>query len=122
MDQPTKQADRALLDRDTITWCIGLTIIFEVITVILRFGFDMQVTRDTKSTVGLLTFGVRIHHLYMGALLIPVALWWWKNRSAKVGRWLFVIGVAAFCSDLIHHFLVLWPLTGSPHFHLVYPK
>lgn len=82
----------------------------------------MQITRDTASTVGVLTMGLRIHHLYMGAVAIPIGLWWHKHRSAKWGRWIFIVGVAAFFSDLIHHFLVMWPITGDPHFHLVYPK
>jgi len=27
-----------------------------------------------------------------------------------------------FLSDIVHHFLVLWPITGNPEFDLFYPK
>lgn len=110
-----------LLDQRTLASCFWLTIAFELLTIVLRWGFDLQVTRDTASTVGVLTFGIRIHHLYMGALLIPIAVWWFRRKSRPVGKWLFIIGVAAFFSDLVHHFLVMWPITGDPHFHLFYP-
>ena len=36
--------------------------------------------------------------------------------------WMRVVGWSLITSDLVHHFLVLWPLTGSPHFDWVYPK
>jgi hypothetical protein len=32
-----------------------------------------------------------------------------------------VLGIALLASDLIHHFAILWPLTGTPEFHLKYP-
>ena len=60
-----------------------------------------------------------MHHGYLGlgvglaALLLPV--------PAPFRAWTFWIGIALVASDLIHHFLVLWPLTGSPEFHIVYP-
>ena len=36
-------------------------------------------------------------------------------------HWGLRIGGALFASDLIHHFAVLWPVTGSPGFDLRYP-
>ena len=33
-----------------------------------------------------------------------------------------LLGAALFLSDMVHHFLVLWPVTGSPQFDLVYPE
>ncbi len=73
------------------------------------------------STIGTLTFGYRIHHGYIGLLLIPLGIALDEGRY-RVGWLCFVIGVALFLSDAIHHFLVLWPLTGSPQFDFVYPK
>jgi len=86
----------------------------------MRYGFEMQSTRDTASTIGVLTFGLRIHHGYVGVVMILSAL-------VTAARWprmrphLLVWGGAALvCSDLIHHFLVLWPIEGSPEFHIWY--
>jgi len=36
--------------------------------------------------------------------------------------WTMVMGLSLFLSDVIHHFLVLWPIVGDPEFHLVYPN
>lgn len=107
-------------DRDTLSWCLALTAVIELLCVILRFGFGAESTTATASTVGVLTLGIRIHHGYLGALLIPIGLIW--NRGTKsIGWFSLVIGVSLLLSDLIHHFLVLWPITGSPHFDFTYP-
>ncbi|MEY3460173.1 MAG: hypothetical protein RL215_3330, partial [Planctomycetota bacterium] len=51
--------------------------------------------------------------------LLPLAAWlplravYWERRLATVGGGLLV-------SDLVHHFVVLWLLTGSPQFDLFY--
>jgi hypothetical protein len=90
----------------------------EAVTVLLRFGLDMQSTRDTGA-IGAYTFGLRLHHGYLGLLLAPIAL---CIRQPSVRNLLLILAVGLILSDLFHHFLVLWPLTGSPQFHLVYPK
>ena len=125
--------------------CIVLTLVIECICVICRFGYGWTSTDTTASTVGRMTFGLRIHHGYIGVLLVAVAATYgWLRGSAESSandltrsdhtqaeelgirpddwmRWSLVIGFALIVSDLIHHFLVLWPLTGSPQFDLVYP-
>jgi hypothetical protein len=35
---------------------------------------------------------------------------------------LAVVAIGLVISDIIHHFLVLWPVTGSPEFDLRYPR
>lgn len=35
--------------------------------------------------------------------------------------WVLRVGAALILSDLAHHFLVLWPIAGDPHFDWVYP-
>ena len=62
----------------------------------------------------------RRHHGYIGLLAVLIAAGVLRRRPL-LGRWLLVVGIALVCSDLIHHFLVLWPFVGSPQFHLVYP-
>ena len=107
-------------DRATLTWCVALTAVIELLCIILRFGFGAESTTATASTIGVLTLGIRIHHGYLAAPLIPLGLAW--NRGTKsIGWFLFMIGVSLLLSDLIHHFLVLWPITGSPHFDFTYP-
>ena len=73
------------------------------------------------TTIGSLTFGLRIHHGYIGLLMLLGALLWIKSSSSRY-HWIMVFGLSLIFSDLIHHFLVLWPITGSPEFHLVYPN
>lgn len=119
MQRPPKER-KFPFDRITLWSCVALTLAIELICIVLRFGFGAESTAATASTIGVLTFGIRIHHGYVGALLIPLGLAW-KIRRQSIGWSLFVIGIALVFSDLIHHFLVLWPITGSPHFDLVYP-
>ena len=84
-----------------------------------RLGLGLEATRDTASTIGLLTSGVRIHHAYIGAVVIALALLL-RRRLVHI-EWILSLGIALVASDLIHHFLVLWPLIGDPEFHLFYP-
>lgn len=89
----------------------------EAVTLLARFGLKLQSTRDTAA-LARLTFGYRIHHGYLGALLLLV---WPALPSGRARWWAGVLGIALLVSDLVHHFLVLWPLTGDPQFHLRYP-
>lgn len=106
-------------NRRLAAYAIAVTAVFELITCVMRFGLQLDSTRDTASTVGKLTCGIRIHHSYIGAVVILVACWLW-NKTPDKAWWLLVIGLGLLFSDLIHHFLVLWPITGTPQFDLVY--
>lgn len=86
-----------------------------------RFVLDLSASRDTKSTIGALTGNIRIHHGYIGALLLIIA-WAFYQSSPKVARWLLILGAGLVLSDLIHHLLVLWPFTGDPELHFFYPN
>lgn len=108
-------------DRGLILQILLLTLLFETLTLVLRFGLQLESTRDTASTIGLLTFGIRIHHGYCGALLILIA-WGISREAPQLSRYGYLLGWALFLSDTIHHFFVLWPLTGSPQFDLFYPR
>lgn len=90
----------------------------EVITCVARFGLGLESTRDT-SFLSRLTFGLRLHHGYLGALLLIVAIF---VRDPLWRRLLIVVGGGLVVSDLVHHFLILWPIVGSPEFHLRYPR
>ena len=100
-------------------WAVLVGVAIEAVTLALRFGAGMQSTRDT-GFLAYLFFDIRIHHGYVGlALLLIAAL-----RPEPVGwrHLALIIGGALVLSDLVHHFCVLWPVTGSPQFHLVYPS
>jgi hypothetical protein len=94
-----------------------LTIVLETITCAFRFGLDLQATRDTR-VVAKYTKRVRIHHVYLGVAVLGLGL-----ALPPIGvQAALIIGGALALSDLIHHFFVLWPLTGSHEFDLRYPK
>jgi hypothetical protein len=95
------------------------TAVFELLTLVLRFGFSLESTRDTAATVGVLTAGLRVHHSYVGMLLLPVAAWL-PRRAAWLEQRLAAISAGLVLSDLVHHFVVLWLVTGSPQFDLFY--
>ena len=97
-----------------------LAVAIEAVTLLCRFGLDLRATRDTASTVGRLTFGLRVHHSYVGIAVLILA-YLLRKRVGTRQRWVLALGWALVISDLVHHFAVLWPLTGSPQFDLVYP-
>ena len=110
---------KILTGKQIAVWSFMLTAVIELVTVILRFGFKMESTRDTASTIGIITHGIRIHHGYIGVIVLTIALLCFKAQPV-LSRWILVAGTALICSDLIHHFLVLWSIVGSPEFDIVY--
>lgn len=101
-------------------WVLGLTAVVEIFTCVLRFGLRLESTRDTATVLSGITCGLRIHHSYIGGVMVLMAAAIWA-RKPSVAWWTLVFGLALFFSDMIHHFLVLWPIVGSPQFDLTYP-
>ena len=97
---------------------IIVTILIESVTVIGRFCFNFQSQKNT-AFMAKYTFGYRIHHGYIGLLLIIIYLIFAKT-SWKYIDWVFIIGFALLFSDLIHHFIVLKLTKGSPEFFIKY--
>ncbi|MHC5058653.1 MAG: hypothetical protein ACYTKD_28680 [Planctomycetota bacterium] len=109
----------ALLDPLTTLFVAGwLTLAVELVTVFLRFGLGLK-SGKPGSRLGRLTLGLRIHHGYVGAALLVASTPF--GPASAAGTVLFFAGIALALSDIVHHFLVLWPLTGAPEFHLRYP-
>lgn len=100
-------------------WVFLLTVLIEGVTCLFRFGLKLESTRDTASWVAPLTFGLRIHHGYVGFLLCLVAMVLAKEENLR--RAALLVGLPLVLSDLIHHFIVLWLVTGDPQFDLWYP-
>ena len=101
-----------------LIWMLFLAFVIEIITLFLRFGLGMQATRDT-TMIAKFTFGIRIHHGYIGVILLLIAWLWASSPSCQ--NFMFILGGALLISDLVHHFFVLYPITGSSEFDLVYP-
>jgi hypothetical protein len=107
----------ALSPGETALLAAGLTTIIELVTVVLRFDFGLQ-SHTSTSWMAPLTLGFRIHHGYYGIAMLIIAARVWKRAALRNA--LVIVGAALFLSDVIHHFLVLWPITGSPEFYLRY--
>ena len=97
-----------------------LTVLFEGSALVSRFLLKLESTRDTDFLKHL-TFGLRVHHGYFGVLILLVFLFK-KDLFGKYTAWVIALAIGLIASDLIHHFLILWPITGHPHFDLVYPR
>lgn len=104
-----------------IVWSLLLTAAFEAITVFFRFGFGWRAERMTRSTVGRMTRGIRIHHGYIGAVVMAAGLLIWPMNTIWEQLWM-ATGVGLLVSDAVHHFAVLWPIVGHHEFHVVYPE
>jgi len=109
----------AALDKPTIIFVAGwLIFAVELLTVFLRFGLGLR-SGTQGSRIGRLTRGLRIHHGFIGVALLVTSLPF--GPASVAGTALFFSGIALAFSDVIHHFLVLWPLTGAAEFYLWYP-
>ena len=95
----------------------AVTLAVELFTVLLRFGFHLEAQKHS-SWLAPLTCGFRIHHGYYGLVMLVVGGFVWRRRALRNA--LIIIGAALFLADAIHHFLVLWPVTGSPEFYIRY--
>ena len=104
--------------RSDLSWVIIITLLMELLTCLLRFCIGMRPARDT-SWLAPYTFRVRIHHGYLGVIAILSSVWFAEHGAVR--EWALTIGTALVLSDLIHHFLVLWPIQGNPEFDLTCP-
>ena len=85
---------------------IILTLIIEFILIIGRliFGSMKETFKKHKSKLK-----VRIHHGYIGVVLVLIYLFWLQDI-------LLVVGLSLIFSDLIHHFIVLPLWIGRTEF------
>lgn len=92
-------------------------VFIEFVTCLGRFGFNIKM-KEHESAVKKLTFGVRIHHGYVGAFLLLATFAITRLNVIKdfnVG-FVYVVGWALLISDIIHHFIVLYFITGRTEF------
>ena len=107
----------ALLSRrQVLIYGLVLAVAIEALTIGLRYGLKKESTKDT-AVIGTITFGLRVHHGYIGLLLVPLG--WCFPLGIRHALWVTAIGLIV--SDFVHHFFVLWPIEGWPQFDFVYP-
>ena len=89
-----------------LAWTAGI----ELVTCVGRFGFGLR-SKDWASRYRPFTLGVRVHHAYFAALVLPAAL----LAPVEIGLRDVLVAAAAglVLSDLLHHFVVLPVLTGE---------
>ena len=58
--------------------------------------------------------------LLTGLLFLFLAMLLRRSRAVLV-PWLLVLGISLLASDVVHHFLILWPILGDPEFSLLDP-
>lgn len=106
-----------------------LAVLFELVTIALRFGLGWRSPERTRP-LARLTKGWRIHHGYPGLVLMPAAvpvhgLIPGAESPFLMLAWLgpivLAIGIMLAVSDLIHHAIVLPLFAGSHEFELHYP-
>ena len=68
-----------------------------------------------------LAIAMELFTAYLGILLGCVA-WAFPTDWLPIRNICWMIALAFVASDLMHHFLILWPITGSPEFDIVYPR
>ncbi|MCA9302764.1 MAG: hypothetical protein KC996_01440 [Phycisphaerales bacterium] len=99
---------------------VGLiaALLFELLTIILRFGFKMTSPTHTRP-IARVTRGFRVHHGYPGiGLLAAVPI---MPMPALLVSFVLIVGIMLFLSDLIHHAVVLPIFAGHHEFDIKYP-
>ncbi len=97
---------------------LGVLFIAEAITLFLRFAMNKE-SKDYhvgKMNKKWKKRKFHWHHFLLGLAIIPLAFFF----SNFTEQFLINLGIGIFLSDLVHHFVVLMFITGSPEFCLVY--
>ncbi|MGV6814740.1 MAG: hypothetical protein ACWA5W_07010 [Phycisphaerales bacterium] len=93
-------------------------LLFELLTIVLRFRFKMTSPTHTRP-IGKLTGGYRIHHGYPGIgmiMLIPLVPF-----QTVLSSLVIIVALMLFVSDLIHHAIILPIFAGGHEFEIKYP-
>jgi hypothetical protein len=93
--------------------------LFELVTVIMRFGFKMSSPTHTRR-MARFTGGYRIHHGYPGIgmfLAVPLI-----PSPTVIGSLVIIIAMMLLLSDLVHHAIVLPLCVGRHEFDVKYPS
>lgn len=88
----------------TVLLTAAATLLFELVTCIGRFGFGIR-SAQIAPKYRRYTFGVRIHHGYVGAFALPPAFAVSPDPLVQAALLAFAGGL--ILSDLLHHLVVL---------------
>lgn len=99
---PTQQITDAALAHPIISGLL-VGVLMEAFTCLLRFGLGLR-TADYRDLLLSLTLGVRVHHGYVGLVLL--AAWAPSRLVSGSTPWInlaLLMGLALFLSDAVHH-------------------
>lgn len=108
------------LRTDVVMTGFLLALLIECLTAMGRFCYGIRTLHHTPERVRRLTGGLRLHHGYLGIGGMAAALL--PGAPSQVAACLAIGGIGLLLSDLSHHFVVLWAVTGRPQFHFFYPR
>ena len=108
----TSRAAAAGFRRHLLLFAALVTIGFELLTVVVRFGSGVSAVKFNKSAPLLL----QIHHMFWSVPLFAIAPFTARRLPRLTGA-IIGIGVGFILSDLIHHFVVLPVLVGNTGWH-----
>lgn len=99
---------------------VGLlfALFYELCTCITRFLLGLQANNDL-AFLSPFTFGYRIHHGYIGLMMLAASP---LLRNSRWFNFILVLGIGLLFSDIIHHFGILWLFTDSPEFFIKYSQ
>jgi hypothetical protein len=104
-------------DKGYVISILVCTLICELSTCVGRFGFKISL-KEKEQVIKKLTLGIRIHHGYVGIgmILAAVVANAYVSSHSPWPSLLGVVGWGLLLSDTIHHFLVLYFMTGKTEF------
>ena len=108
---------RWILEHPILSGLIA-ALLFELATIILRFGFRMTSPTHTRP-LARITRGFRVHHGYPGVGLLAAAPL--MPTPTIIGSLVVIVGIMLLLSDLIHHAIVLPLWAGHHEFDIRYP-
>ena len=97
-------------------WLIIITaLIIEIVTIVGRFGLKISTKNVWIAVMKHYNrrHWVHMHHVFLGLIIAAIAILTDNNLALN-------LGLGVILSDAIHHLVILWPLVGSPEFHIIY--
>ena len=106
------RAARQGFRRHLLLFGVLVTVGFELLTVVVRFGTGVSAVEFNKKAPLLL----QIHHMFWSLPLFAAAAFTMRGLPRVTGA-LIGIGLGFIASDLVHHFVVLPILVGNTGWH-----
>ena len=111
-DLPSSRVAKRGLRRHLLLFSVLVTVGFELLTLVVRFGSGVSAVEFNKTAPLLM----QIHHMFWSVPLFLVAPFTLKRLPRLTGA-VIGTGVGFILSDLVHHFIVLPILVGDSGWH-----